>query len=164
MASGQLYHHDICAWSEQQAAVLRRLAETPGRLPNELDLEHLAGEIEDVGKSQRDAAESSIRLILVHLIELAVAPQSDAVDHWRSEIVSFHIELLSKLTPAMWNRIDLDRLWPLAKWQARARLKEERTFDAAAPLWTNVTRCPVDLATLAADDFDIDEALARLGA
>ena len=41
MADRNLYDEDILAWSDQQAAALRRLATLPG-LPNELDLEHIA--------------------------------------------------------------------------------------------------------------------------
>ena len=39
-----LYDDDIYAWTQQQAEVLRRLAETRRDLPNELDLENVAEE------------------------------------------------------------------------------------------------------------------------
>lgn len=161
MDRGSLYDDDIFAWSEQQAATLRRLIEARRDLPNELDLEHVAEEIEDVGKSERNAAESSLRLILVHLIKLVAVPQAPARKHWRGEIVTFHIDLLSKLTPAMGSRIDLDRVWRLAKRQARAKLDEEDALDETAPIWT-VARCPLDLDAFARDEFLLDEALARL--
>jgi hypothetical protein len=159
MDNRRLYDDDFYAWSEEQASVLRRMAETPGRLPNELDIEHVAEEIEDLGKSQRDAAESFVRLILVHLIKLAVSPCSSSAKHWRSEIVSFHIELLSKLTPAMRSRIDLDRLWVQAKRQARAGLEDGEKSDGA--FWT-LAQCPFDLALFVEDEFDLDLALNRL--
>jgi uncharacterized protein DUF29 len=44
-----LYEEDIYAWSQHQARVLRGLAGSGLRLPNDLDLEHVAEEIEDVG-------------------------------------------------------------------------------------------------------------------
>ena len=161
MDSRTLYDEDIYAWSEQQAAVLRRLGETPLRLPNELDIEHVAEEIEDLGKSEKHAAESALRLILVHLIKLSAAPTAPAVRHWRREIISFHIELLSRLTPAMRGRIDLDRLWTLAKREARAGLDEDELREVTIRLW-DVDRCPIALAMLARDDFEADEALALL--
>ena len=46
-----LYEDDIYAWAEQQAAALRRLAGTRRELPNELDLENLAEEIETALRS-----------------------------------------------------------------------------------------------------------------
>src|SRR3954447_26417050 len=71
-----LYEDDIYAWAQEQAGVLRRLAETRRDLPNELDLENVAEEIEDVGKSELSNVESFIRLILIHLLKLASAPES----------------------------------------------------------------------------------------
>jgi hypothetical protein len=41
------YEQDIVAWSEEQAALIRA-----GRL-DRLDLQHIAEEIEDVGKSEQ---------------------------------------------------------------------------------------------------------------
>ena len=59
-----LYDTDIYAWSQQQAAVLRDLASRPD-LPNELDLQHVAEEIEDVGISELNAVRSFLRLCFV---------------------------------------------------------------------------------------------------
>ena len=157
----QLYDDDIYAWSVQQAAVLRCLSELSSRLPNELDIEHVAEEIEDVGTSQRDAAESFARLMLVHLIKLAVSPASSAARYWRGEVVNFQVELLAELTPAMRGQIDLDRLWVQAKRQARAGLEEGEAADAQ--VWT-FPRCPLDLAGLTDGDLDIDRTLSRFRA
>lgn len=68
-----LYDEDIYARAQQQAAALRRLGETRRDLPNELDLENVSEEIEEFGSNRKDAAESFIRLILVHLVKLAVS-------------------------------------------------------------------------------------------
>jgi hypothetical protein len=43
------YERDFYAWSQHQAEALRRLAHTRRDLPNELDLEHVAEEVEDMG-------------------------------------------------------------------------------------------------------------------
>ncbi len=161
MDTYQLYEDDILAWSEQQASALRRLVETPGRLPSELDLEHVAEEIEDVGRSQLDAAESLVRLILVHAVKLAVAPNSPAARHWRSEIVTFQIQLQSKLTASMRRRIDLDQLWRQAKRQAKANLDENDDANSQAPVWS-IARCPIDLHAMTDDDFDVDRSVSLL--
>jgi Domain of unknown function DUF29 len=57
MPEATLHDADIYAWSEHQAAALRRLA---GRtdLSADLDLLTVAGEIEDLGVSQLNAVES----------------------------------------------------------------------------------------------------------
>lgn len=160
MSSSQLYDDDIYAWSEQQAAVLRRMAGVDGRLPNELDLENVAEEIESVGRSERHAAESALRLILSHLIKLAAAPDATAVRHWRKEIVSFHIELLSHLTPSMAGRINMHRLWKLAQREARASLEEEMSEITTELLELGL--CPLDLEAVTSEEIDIDDALSRL--
>ncbi len=68
MSDSTLYDDDIVLWSEQQAAAIRRLRETARGLPNELDIENVAEEIESVGRSELAAVESYVELILVHLV------------------------------------------------------------------------------------------------
>jgi hypothetical protein len=53
------YDEDILVWSEQQASVSRSLRSRRD-LPGELDLEHVAEEIEDVGRSELNAAKGLI--------------------------------------------------------------------------------------------------------
>jgi hypothetical protein len=157
-----LYDEDICAWAEQQAAALRRLAATRRDLPNDLDWENIAEEVEDVGNAQRSAAESFLRLIFVHFIKLAVAPQAPPARHWRAEIITFQIELLAKLTPSMPGRIDLDRTWRRALKEARARLAAEGVEpDDAALLPLELQGCPFRLDEFATESFDVDAALSR---
>jgi hypothetical protein len=156
-----LYDEDIYAWAQQQAEALRRLAETRSDLPNELDLENVAEEIEDVGITQRTAAESYIRQIFVHLVKLVIAPQSAAASHWRGEIVTFHNELLERLTPAMHARIDLDTLWSRALKEAAAKLTAEGEPNALASV--KLRGPPLTIDDLAREDLDIDAALAVLG-
>jgi Domain of unknown function DUF29 len=62
-----LYERDFYAWTQDQAATLRTW---PERLrPSALDIEHLAEEIEDLGSAQRNAVQSLIYQILLHLDE-----------------------------------------------------------------------------------------------
>jgi len=64
-----LYDSDIVAWAEQQAALLRA-----GRLA-ELDIEHIAEEIEDVGKSEQRELASRMAVLLAHLIKWQYQPE-----------------------------------------------------------------------------------------
>jgi hypothetical protein len=84
-----LYDDDLYAWSEQQASALRRLAERR-ELPNDLDLEHVAEEVEDVGRSELNAVQGVIRPIFAHLIKAASTPDASARGRWRAEVVAFH--------------------------------------------------------------------------
>lgn len=62
------YDRDIIAWADEQAALLRS-----GRL-DELDIENLAEEIEDVGKSERRELASLMSLLLAHLLKWQYQP------------------------------------------------------------------------------------------
>ena len=75
-----LYETDFIGWTEQQARLLRAAA---AQRPNlSLDWDHLAEEVEDLGKSHRRALSSQIGLVIEHLLmdllkrELAAAAGS----------------------------------------------------------------------------------------
>ena len=89
MAIDDLYEADFLLWTERQAAELRGLAKSRRDLPNALDLEHVAEEIEDLGRSELAAVKSYIRQILIHAIKIAARPKSDARFHWAEEIATF---------------------------------------------------------------------------
>ena len=118
MSDPTLYDDDILLWSEQQAAAIRKLGTTRRDLPNELDIENVAEEIESVGRSELAAVESHLQLILVHLVKLRVEPEADSVRHWRSEIAGFHSEMRRRYSPSMRQRIDLNELWRSAREQS----------------------------------------------
>lgn len=69
MPKNDLYDADIVAWAEQQAHWLRA-----GAL-DRLDLEHLAEEIEDVGKSEQRELASRLSLLLAHLLKWQFQPE-----------------------------------------------------------------------------------------
>lgn len=160
MDGRSLYDDDIHAWAEQQAGALRRWAENPRARPNDLDLEHVAEEIEDLGIGQRNAAESFIRQIFVHLLKLHASPESHAASHWRSEIVTFHNELLQRLTPSMHQRLDLELLWRRAVKEAEARMGDEAEIEAMA--LAKLGGPPLSIEDLAREDVDLRAALSKL--
>jgi hypothetical protein len=70
-----LHEEDIHAWSQHQAKLLRGLSGSGLGLPNDLDLEHVAEEIEEVGNEKRFAAESNLVQAFVHLIKIVALPE-----------------------------------------------------------------------------------------
>jgi hypothetical protein len=118
-----LYDDDIYAWAEQQAEALRRLAETRRDLPNELDLENLAEEIQDVGKSELHETENLLTQLLVHLIKAHGDPASRARGHWLGEALRFQLQARRAFSPSMRRLIDLDDLWESAGRIAEAKLE-----------------------------------------
>ena len=63
------YEDDIVAWADQQAALLR------DRRFELLDIEHLAEEIEDVGKSEQRELASRMAVLLAHLLKWRYQPE-----------------------------------------------------------------------------------------
>ena len=98
MSSSTLYDDDILLWSEQQAAVIRELGRTR-RVPNDLDIENVAEEIESVGRWNSAAVKSYIRLILGHPIKLSAQSDDESARHWRGEIVVFHSDMIGRYAP-----------------------------------------------------------------
>ena len=109
------YDDDFLVWTERQALALRALAKSRSDLPNDLDLEHVAEEIEDMGRSELSAARSHIRNIMTHLIKASCDPDAQAVGHWAGEARAFHRSFGDRFTPSMRSRLDLPKLWREAR-------------------------------------------------
>jgi hypothetical protein len=154
------YEDDTFLWSQQQASVLRRLARTRRDLPNELDLENIAEEIEDVGRSQLNAVTSNLALVLAHLLKIAsVADEADPVRHWRSEILNFHTKLSFRFMPGMRQNIDLGRIWRSARSSAAADLESYGQSLIELP-----QDCPLELDLFLGDTIDINALVSRIRA
>lgn len=69
MASTASYDKDIIAWANEQAAHIRA-----GNFAA-LDLEHIAEEIEDVGKSEKRELSSRMAVLLTHLLKWEYQPE-----------------------------------------------------------------------------------------
>jgi hypothetical protein len=159
MSGSTLYDDDILLWSEQQAAAIRQLGETKRNLPDELDIENVAEEIESVGRSELAAVESLLRLILIHLIKLRLEPNTDAVRHWRAEISGFHSEIRRRYAPSMRQRIDIDGLWRSAREQLMLAYEGSEQQHGVADLSGN---CPLRLDDLIGEQIDSFALVERL--
>ena len=70
MAGRNTYDGDVILWSREQAAALRA-----GDV-SRVDIEHVADEVEDVGKSEERELESRTAvLLLAHLLKWHVQPE-----------------------------------------------------------------------------------------
>jgi hypothetical protein len=76
-----LYDTDFVEWTAQNAALLRQ-----GRF-DEVDLEHVAEEIEDLGERDLVAVRSQLRRMLMHLVKQKIQPERDGAS-WRGSIVN----------------------------------------------------------------------------
>jgi hypothetical protein len=62
------YDRDFYAWTQDQAQLLRL-----GKL-DRLDTQHLAEEIEDMGRAERRALESRLEVLIMHLLKWQFQP------------------------------------------------------------------------------------------
>lgn len=74
------YDQDFVAWSAEQARLLRS-----GQL-SRLDVEHLAEEIEDLGKRERSALASRLAVLTGHLLKWRFQPDYPNRKSWRATI------------------------------------------------------------------------------
>jgi hypothetical protein len=78
MSTADLYDLDFAAWAELNAGLLRA-----GRL-SEVDLEHVAEEIEDLSRRQRHAVRSRLGRLIRHLLKWQFQPEKRSTSWQRT--------------------------------------------------------------------------------
>ena len=138
--NGPGYDEDFFAWTQYQAEVLRTMPCDDNRF----DREHVADEIEDLGKSERRAAHSEVRRILEHFLKLAHSPASDPRSDWMVSIANARAELEEMLTATLRRDVEaeLPRLYARARDVAEVGLVKYGEADVAARF---PARCPYAL-------------------
>jgi hypothetical protein len=93
---GTTYEQDVVAWANEQAALLRA-----GRL-DALDLQHIAEEIEDVGKSEQRELASRMAVLLAHLLKWQHQPERRGTS-WQRTIKEQRTAIKARLkrTPSL---------------------------------------------------------------
>jgi hypothetical protein len=76
-----LYQDDIVLWSADQARALRNAGAAAINTPDPIDWGNVAEEVESLGRSERNALRSRLRVIVEHLMKLqassAALPHAD---------------------------------------------------------------------------------------
>jgi hypothetical protein len=154
----ELYEADFFAWTRLQARELRRLARMPSNAA--LDCVHLAEEIADLGKEQRNALRSWVTRILEHLLLLEHVPAEQPRRGWTDEIIDFRDEIEQRLTATL--RRDLKRQLPRLYERARGRLERKLTLRGEADVARRLPeRCPYSLDQVLSDFWPVDRREAR---
>lgn len=118
------YENDVVAWAAEQAALIRA-----GRL-NEIDLEHIAEEILDVGKSEQRELASRMAVLLMHLLKWEHQPSRQS-NSWMLTIAEQRRSILRRLekTPSLKNSLS-DPDWLADVWlDARNDAAKETGID-----------------------------------
>jgi hypothetical protein len=116
-----LYEDDFYAWTQRQAELMRRLPAV-----SELDIEHTAEEIEDLGRSDLRAAQSLCEHVIEHFLKLEFSGLDRPADHWRDEIVEWRLQLEKLLTRSIEAKLD-------SPGRYRAALKLARRLERDVP-------------------------------
>jgi hypothetical protein len=110
-----LYGQDFAAWADAQAEALRA-----GRLDG-LDLVHLAEEIGDLSKGERDAIESHLETLVLHLLKWRYQPDR-RTRSWEAaiKVARRYIEKLLRRSPSLRRDLpaSLDEIYPNARIRA----------------------------------------------
>lgn len=95
------YDSDYYAWLNANAALLRA-----GRL-SEIDVDQIAEELEDMGKSERRAIESWLKVLVLHLLKWQLQPMRRGVS-WQQSIDNARDEIDRRLqdSPSLKPRLD----------------------------------------------------------
>jgi hypothetical protein len=155
MTPSQQHETDFYSWTQEQAALLRELP----RGSNRLDIDNLAEEIEDLGRAEIKEISSLLRQTLTHLIKIAVDGEAQSVAHWVTEVSGFQSDAVLAYSPGLRQRLDLPKIWKLAKRNAADSLSE---YGVAVPPLPE--ECPISLDQLLDADFSPRDAAAVLGA
>lgn len=129
------YDEDFFLWTQQQATELRRLKAVGINVPMSLDLENLALEVEDMGKSDRRQAESRIERIIEHLLKLDLSPAIDPRPGWRRTVRVQRTALTRMLddSPSLRNGIDIARIFASARDVAADGLEQDGVPEDLVP-------------------------------
>jgi hypothetical protein len=138
------YDRDVILWSQEQAKLLRA-----GKF-SELDIEHLADEIEDVGKSEKRELASRMAVLVAHLLKWSRQP-GNRTNSWRATINDQRkrVALAIRATPSL-KTIMRDPDWQEDMWlDARFRARKE----TGLPEESLPESCPWTMEEAADPDF-----------
>jgi hypothetical protein len=138
------YNGDIIAWANEQAALLRR------GFFSELDIEHIAEEIEDVGKSEQRELENRMAVLLAHLLKWQHQPERQG-GSWRATIREQRDRIVRRIkkTPSL--KADMqDPAWWRGVW---ADTLDGVTKETGLGYETFPAACPWELNQIMDSDF-----------
>ncbi len=103
--SVDLYETDFIGWTEQQSRLLRAAAAQRTNLT--LDWDHLAEEVEDLGKSYRRVLASHVATVIEHLLKLECSPAQEPRRGWIGSVARARTQIEGWLTsePGLGNRL-----------------------------------------------------------
>lgn len=149
--SDSLYETDFHAWACQQAALLRA-----GKLSS-ADIEHIAEEIESMGKTEKRELISRLTVLLMHLLKWQFQPERRSAS-WEATIIVQRNDLADHLE----DNPSLKSLLPAAISRAYGNAVPLAIGETDLPKGTFPTDCPWTFAQMMDHAFWPDpESLVR---
>ena len=136
------YDRDFYAWANEQAALLRA-----GKL-EEADLEHIAEEIESMGKIEKRELVSRLTVLLLHLLKWRFQPELRSTS-WRLSVEEPRLQAASHLADNPSLKALLGTAITDAYRVAVIGARRETGFGAS----TFPVNCPWSFAQMMDDDF-----------
>jgi len=148
MPDGPRYEDDFYAWTQYQAEVLRSMPAPDKRF----DREHVAEEIEDLGKSERDAVRSQIRRVIEHLLKLAYSPVEQPRFEWMRSIADARSALEDKLSATLRQDVEesIEKQYANGRRNAALALRAFGEEEAAQAM---PAKCPFSLDEICQQDW-----------
>lgn len=140
MSRRPTYEDEFFAWTQHQAQAIRAL-----KADGALDLEHIAEEIEDVGKAELRAVSSSLRQMFTHLLKVHLAPGSTERAVWIERCMHFQTEAVQHFDESMREHVDVAAAW-------------RKACEHAMQI-SSAKECPFDLDAVLTEGFDVGRAI-----
>ena len=141
------YETDFYAWTQDQARRLREAATARVNLP--LDFDHIAEELEDMGKSESRSVHRHLARVVEHLLKLEHSPALPPRRGWRQSVQLHRVDAQDELddSPSLHAHLSLLRLYKLGRTYAINGLDQDGIEEDGIP-----KACPYTLEQL----LDID--------
>jgi hypothetical protein len=131
MSNSSLYERDFYAWANTQAALLRE------KRLSEADIEHIAEEIESMGRSEKRELVNRLTVLLLHLLKWQYQPGLRGAS-WRGSIRVQRVSLESHIQ----DNPSLKTILPAAIAEAYRIAKIEAENETGMPETTFPEPCP----------------------
>jgi hypothetical protein len=142
MSNSTLYERDFYAWANEQAALLRT------RQLDQADIDHIAEEIESMGRSEKRGLVNRLTVLLLHLLKWQYQPGLRG-NSWRSTIRVQRIALASHMN----DNPSLKTVLPAALAEAYRIARIEAENETGLPDATFPADCPWSFEQIMDEDF-----------
>lgn len=142
----KLYDKDYVAWADEQALLLEQ------KRFGELDLAHLVEEVRDLGGKHRDALESQLIRLLMHLLKWQY--QGDyRTNSWRSTIK----EARKQIARLIYKHLVLKIHAEISLEECYMFAREDAAEETGLPIKTFPLMCPYSLEQIQDSEFLPDQ-------